>query len=182
MQRRHFTMMEMIIVVLIVGMLLGGAAVQLDGFVPESRLAQQVRRTANLMDLASSQASVEGRPLILVFDRELRETRLEYLVEDSDEEAFSFEVVDEGDDENPDDEEALYTEAWGEGMELLSLDVEDLDGESSSADEIAFFPEGSCDGGEIVWREETGLKQSMELWPLLGKVSLSEVDDSEVWR
>lgn len=172
-------MIEMLIVVLIVGMIMGMAVVQLDGFLPDSRLKQQVRFTIQMIDMASSQAVVEGRPLVLVLDRENRETRLEYHVEDGAD--MEVELLDVPDGEQEDDE-PLFVQSWTDEVELSSLEVEDLDGESSEAEHILFFPEGSCDGAVVSWREASGMRQSLTLWPLLSKVSVSEIDDSEVFR
>lgn len=177
MNQRQFTMMEMLIVVVVVGMIVGMAAVQLDGFVPDSRIKQQVRYTAQMIEMASSQATVEGRPLAIVFDREKGEMRLEYFIED--EENSSVEYLDEEDRE---DREPLYIQEWNPSVSLQYLSVEDLEGESEESQQIVFFPEGSCDGAELTWRDESGLKQTMSLWPLLAKVSLSPIDESEVWR
>jgi type II secretion system protein H len=177
MTQRRFTMIEMLVVVLIVGMIVGMAAVQLDGFVPDSRIKQQVRYTAQMIEMASSQATIEGRPLAIVFDREKGELRLEYFLQDD--EDSSVEFLDEKD---LDEQEPLYIQEWNPSISLMSLSVEDLDGESEESEQIVFFPEGSCDGAELTWRDESGLKQTMSLWPLLAKVSLSPIDESEVWR
>jgi general secretion pathway protein H len=177
MKQKRFSMIEMLVVVLIVGIIAGMAAVQLDGFVPDSRIKQQVRYTAQMIEMASSQATVEGRPLAIVFDREKGEMRLEYYIEDDEDSSIEF-----LDEEDREDQEPLYIQDWNPSVSLMSLSVEDLDGESEESEQIVFFPEGSCDGAELTWRDESGLKQTMSLWPLLAKVSLSPLDDSEVWR
>lgn len=166
----------MLIVVMVVGVLFSIAVLQLDSVLPESRLKRQVRLTLSMIELSSSQAVVEGRPLALSFDKESRQMTLDFYEEDTgiigDMEVF------EADSEA---QEPLYEEQWPETLELSSLTVEGVDGEPVESDMIVFLPEGSCDGAVIRWQESTGLIQEMELWPLLGKVSLSEIDDRQVF-
>ena len=168
-KRRCFTLLEMVIVVMVLGVLLGISILQLDSILPDARLKKQVRLTISMIELASNQAVVDGVPLELSFDRSLRKISLDI-----------HESVEDDDEYIEDEEETgpIYEEFWPAELELVQLEVEDIDGEMVEAERIIFLPEGSCDGAVMTWKEESGLKQSMELWPLLGKVSVSELDDS----
>ena len=166
----------MVIVILIVGMIFGVAIVKLDSTIPESRLKQQVRKTVSLVDLAGAQAATEGRPLALVFYRETRTIKLEFVKDE--ELTQNVEFLDGA----PKEEPALYDSVWDDKIELVDLKVSNLDGESSDSDRIVFLPEGSCDGATLIWKDLSGLKQSLELWPLLSKVSIFPIDRSEVWK
>jgi type II secretory pathway pseudopilin PulG len=166
----------MLIVVMVVGVLFSIAVFQLDSVLPESRLKRQVRLTMSMIELSSSQAVVEGRPLALSFDKETRKMTLDFYEDDVDT-IDNIEVF----EEDSEVEEPLYEEQWPEALDLSSLTVEGVDGEPVESEVIVFLPEGSCDGAVIRWRESTGLIQEMELWPLLGKVSLSEIDDRQVF-
>ena len=166
----------MVIVILIVGMIFGVAIVKLDSVIPESRLKQQVRKTVSLVDMAGAQAATEGRPLALVFYRETRTIKLEFVKDES--LTQNVEFIDSEQKEEP----PLYDSTWDDKIELLELKVSDLDGAHSDSDRIVFLPEGSCDGATLVWKDVTGLKQSLELWPLLSKVSVFPIDNSEVWK
>jgi type II secretory pathway pseudopilin PulG len=169
-----FTMLEMVIVIMVVGMIFGLAISKLDSVIPESRLKQQVRRTVSLIDLTGAQAATEGRPLALVFDREKRLMRIEFHKDESLEQNVEiFDMTEE--------DESLYEVEWDKDIELYELRVTDLDGDDNDSDRIVFLPEGSCDGAKLIWKDVTGLKQSLELWPLLSKVSILPIDASEVW-
>lgn len=166
----------MLVVVMVVGVLFSIAVLQLDSVLPESRLKRQVRLTVSMIELSSSQAVVEGRSLALSFDKESRQMRLGFYEENPGlMGAVDVFAVDS------EEQEYLYEEQWPETLELSSLTVEGVDGELVESDTIVFLPEGSCDGALIRWQESTGLTQEMELWPLLGKVSISEIDDRRVF-
>ena len=166
----------MVVVILIVGMIFGVAIVKLDSVIPDSRLKQQIRKTVSLIDLAGAQAATEGRPLVLIFNRETRTITLEYSKDET--LVQNVEFIDKEKEEEP----PLYDSTWDEHIELAELKVSDLDGEHSDSDRIVFLPEGSCDGAIILWKDDSGIKQSMELWPLLSKVSIAPLDRSEVWK
>jgi type II secretory pathway pseudopilin PulG len=166
-------MLEMVITVMVLGVLFGITALQLDSVLPDARLKKQVRLTVSMIELASNQAVVEGMPLALTFDRSQRTMVLDFHETEEDE---SYEILEEEEDQGP-----LFEEQWPEELDLVSLSVEDIDGELVEAESIVFLPEGSCDGAVLRWQESSGLAQEMELWPLLGKVSLSDIDDSQVW-
>jgi len=169
-QRVSFTLIELLLVILVIGAILGMALFRMDGIFPNTRIKQASSRAADMMELASIQAAVEGVPLELVFESETRRILLRRLIdEDSDDE-----ILDE-------EESTLYWQSWSPQVEIDELMVDDVDGEPVNAESIVFLPEGSCDGALLRWRDETGLTQELELWPLLSKVIVHPVDGSAAY-
>lgn len=163
--RRAFTIIELILVILIIGAMMSMALFRLDGIFPDTRLRQASARAADMMELASVQAAIEGVPLELVFLRDKRWMALQRL--DSEDEDFERE-----------EDRYLYWVDWNAKVEIDTLLVDDIDGDPVSADSIVFLPEGSSDGAILRWRDETGLTQELELWPLLAEVKIKPVDNS----
>jgi len=170
--RRNFSLFEIIIVVLIIGFIMGVAAIQMDSIMPSSRLKKQSRETANLMELAISQSAIEGKTLALVFNTENRTMNLEVHPEDKSLFDLSLEEL---------EALVLYSSTWPESITLLSVEVNRLDDAEVSDQRILFFPEGSSEGATVMWQESSGLKQSIELWPLLGKVDILPLDQTYVY-
>lgn len=175
-QRRLFSLFEIIIVVIIIAFIVGIAAVQLDSVIPSSRLKKQARETANLMELAITQAAIENKPLALVFNSIDRTLSLEIHPEEEDEDSFSnFDFFEEEEEDL-----VLYTSTWPESITLVEMEVDRLDEESDIVDErILFFPEGSCEGATVTWKEASGFVQTIELWPLLGRVNVLPLESSD---
>jgi len=174
--RRGFTLLELSVVAIVIVAILGIGVVQLDSALPDARLKKVSRRTSDLIELTSTQAAIEGRPLTLIFDTDLKEFRIEVHVEEGEETWDPF-ALDEGEEEEP-----IYISKWEEEISLEELLVDDLDGSQVSSDRIVFLPEGSCDGATLRWREQSGLTQSLVVWPLLTRVDLEDVDRSQVFR
>jgi type II secretory pathway pseudopilin PulG len=173
--RRGFTLLELCIVAIVIVAILGIGVVQLDSALPDARLRKVARRTADLIELTATQAAIEGRPLALIFDTDLREIRIEIHLEEG-EEAWDPFALEEAEEEEP-----IYITKWDEEVSLEELLVDDLEGSQVNSDRIIFLPEGSCDGATLKWRERSGLSQSLEVWPLLTRVDLKEVDSSQAF-
>lgn len=172
--RQSFTLIELCIVVIVIVAIMGIGLVQLDSALPDARLKKITRRTADLIELTSTQAAVEGRALVLIFDTDRREIRIEVYVPEGEESWDPFALEEE-------EEEPIYITNWTEDVSLEELLVDDLDGSQVNSDRIVFLPEGSCDGATMRWREQSGLTQSLVVWPLLTRVDLEEVDSSQVF-
>lgn len=173
---RRFTLLELCIVAIVIVAILGIGAVQLDSALPDARLQKISRRTADLIELTSTQAAIEGRALALIFDTDLREIRIEVHIEEGEESWDPFAL--DGDEE---EEEPIYITSWTEELSLEELLVDDLDGTQIGSDRIVFLPEGSCDGATLRWREQSGITQSIVVWPLLTRVDLEDIDRSQVF-
>lgn len=168
----------MIIVVVVIAFIFGIALVQMDSVIPNARLKQQTRATANIIELAFSQAAIEGKELSLTFDREEQMVKLEYYFENEEDKEFFLEqtqahLLDE-EKEAIEEIEPLFTRKWNSNLELSNLEVLTYE-EEDTRDFIIFSPEGISDGAIITWHDSSGISQSLELWPLLGKISISKV-------
>lgn len=173
MNRRYFSLFEIIIVVMIIGFIVGIAAVQMDSLIPSARLEKQSRETANLMELAMTQSAIEGKALAIVFNTIDRTMNLEIHLED-DEDYFDFTLEEL-------DAMKLYSMTWPESIKLTTFEVDRLEDSDVSDDRIVFFPEGSCEGAKIVWQEASGYSQTIELWPLLGRVDIQPLEKGYVY-
>lgn len=181
--KRYFSLIEIVIVVIVISFIFGIAVVQLDSLIPSSRLKKQVRDTANLMEMATAQAAIEGRELKLVFDLNERMMKLEYYFIDEEAEELFIEqqtLILESEEKDVDPDEILaplYETKWEDSIELVSLDV-DVAEDEEMRDFIIFSPQGMSDGAKLKWKEASGISQELEIWPLLGKIEISEVSDS----
>ena len=149
---------------------MGIAAIQMDSVIPTARLKKQTRETANLMELAVTQAAIEGKTLAIVFDSSLRTMNLEIHLEDEENDFdYTFEEL---------EAMKLYSTTWPESIQLLTIEVDRLDDVEVSDERVIFYPEGSCEGVKIVWQEDSGWTQTLELWPLLGKVDVFPIEQT----
>ncbi|MBF0196952.1 MAG: hypothetical protein HQL32_04550 [Planctomycetes bacterium] len=179
--KRAFTFFEVIIIVTVIGFIMGMALMNIEGLIPSSRLKQQSRQTADLIELSFSQAAIEGKDLAMYFDKETRTISLEYFFEDEEEENFYFEENANDLDEEEyfsGELEPLLVSDWDESISLETLLVETYNPDDEGRDFIIFTPLGTCDAAEIIWREESGITQKLELWPLLGKVTIEPIEDN----
>lgn len=172
--KNYFSLFEMIIVVLVIGFIMGIAAVQMDSVIPTSRLKKQSRETANLMELAISQSAIEGKSLALVFDSDTRTMSLEVHLDEDDDSTFDMTLEEL-------EELILYESVWPESITLNSVEVDRLDDVEVTDERIIFYPEGSSEGGVIVWQEASGYTQTVELWPLLGRVDILPMESAYVY-
>ena len=118
--RRFFSLFEIIIVVMVIGFIVGIAAIQLDSVIPSSRLKKQSRETANLMELAITQSALENRPLALVFNTTDRTMNLEIHIEE-DELDTSISNFDFNDEFEEEEDLVLYSSTWPETLTLKIL-------------------------------------------------------------
>lgn len=162
----------MIMVVMIIAFIVGMALLQMDSIIPSARLEKQSRETANLMELAITQSAIEGKPLALVFNTTDRTMNLEVHLEDEEFFDLTYEEL---------EEMKLYTMTWPESITLTTLEVDRLEDLDVTDDRIIFFPEGSCEGAKIVWQEASGWSQTIELWPLLGRVDIQALEKGYVY-
>ena len=173
MTRRYFSLFEMIIVVMIIAFIVGMALVQMDSLIPTARLEKQTRETANLMELAMTQSAIEGKSLAIVFNSIDRTMNLEiHLEDDEDYFDFTFEEL---------EAMKLYTMTWPESIKLSTLEVDRLDDMDVADERIIFFPEGSCEGAKIFWQDSSGWSQTIEIWPLLGRVDVQPLEQGYVY-
>ncbi len=160
-----------------VGVLFALAATRFDALIPSSKLKQHVRKIADIIQLAQSRAVLEGRTLSFKLETFDRRILLE-IYEDELEEEESLEL-----DIAPAEMESmerfqlgepLYENFWPEGITLEELQVISADGELR--DEALFSPTGWNDGVEMVWQEEHGYRQKVEVWPLTGRLIIHELE------
>ena len=172
----------MVIVIVVIGLIVGMALMSLDSLIPTSRLKQQSRKTADIIELAFSQAAIEGKDLALYFFTEERRISLEYYFSTPEEmeffleERMRFSTPDDEENAESDEIEPLYTSEWDDRIELSQLEIETYNPDDEHRDFIIFSPQGSCDAAEFTWRELSGLTQKLEVWPLMGKVTIHPID------
>ncbi|MBF0244533.1 MAG: prepilin-type N-terminal cleavage/methylation domain-containing protein [Planctomycetes bacterium] len=168
--RRAFTLIEVLIVAVILGLVLSIAIVRMDNLLPASRLNKHMRDLADTCEMAFSQAAVQGYAIALYLDTSSRTTRLEnYLSK-----VGADEMEQEGEFIDFDSEasrEPILEMKWHKNIELEEFTVE-VDDDEDSRDFILFSPEGFCDGARIRFRDSSGLTQTLELWPLLGRTEI----------
>ena len=175
-----FTLIEVIIVVFIIALLLGMAMMRLDSIIPDARLKKQVRTTSDIIELAFSQAVIEGHELSLVLDAKEKKITLDYYAEtDEDAEYLANFVRPKKDGEVDKNPKPLKAMTWDDSIELEEFEVltQDTDGKREF---MVFFPQGTCDGARMVWKEKSGITQEMSVWPLLGNVDIKPVNYDNV--
>lgn len=170
----------MIFVALVIALVLGFAVTRIDTVIPESRLKKQVRTTSNLIEMGFSMSAIEGKELALIFDTEKRIISLEYYVADEEDAEFIAEELYEGEEEK-EELKPLITKEWDESLTLQEMEVETFD-RDDQRDFIIFYPQGTSDGAKIIWSEASGMTQELVLWPLLGKITISDVNHDNVFR
>jgi len=179
-KRGRFTFLEVMLVLTVIGFVFGIGVMQMGALVPEFRLKKQIRTLADTMDLAFTQSVVEGKSLSLLLDREKSEMRIEYYVEPEDEGDLWATEVEEEEEVEEYMLKPLLVEPFESGMELVEFEVLTGELEGPDREAILFRPEGSSDGAKVKFREKhTRLSQSLELWPLTGRIEISRIQASE---
>lgn len=179
-RKRHaFMLLELVIVVLLIAVFMGMALVSVDSLVPISRLKKQSRTTADIFEFAFSTAAINGRDLAIYFRPEENAISLEYYIEEDSDEEFLLDQLSNDNGEELLELKPILVKKWDESIKLEEIEIYTQNLDEDERDFILFSPEGMCDGAKIIWREESGIKQEVELWPLLGKVTIKPVDHSE---
>ena len=179
MPRRSFTFIEIVIVIFIIALLLGMAFMRMDSVIPEARLKKQSRLTADIIELAFSQAAIEGQELSLVLDAREKKMTLDYFIEKEEDEEFINDEVRPAADDSEKERKPLKTVTWDDAIELETFDVLTQD-KDNQRDFMVFYPQGTCDGAHVVWKEKSGMTQEVSVWPLLGKVDIQAVNFDHV--
>ena len=173
----RFTLIEIMVVTVLVGLLVSVALIKVDSLIPSYRLKKHVHGVADTIELAFSEAAVEGRELELHFDAEKRLTILDY---PATEEKETENIFDNPPPEPPTSDEPptpVYSLEWEEGVSLEQLEVASTDGETKES--ILFSPMGYADGARITFKEQSGAEQTLELWSLTGKVIIHDLQQRE---
>lgn len=174
--RGPFTLIEVMAVAVIMALLLSVTFVKLDSMIPTARLKKHVRMVAGAIELAQTQAAVEGKDIALRLDKDSRSIRMEIFVSEEDEaEGARLEKEWTRLPEKAEEEAGpLYEAPWEGAITLEELEVSAFDKEDSR-EFIIFSPFGYSDGVRMVWKEKGGATQEMELWPMLGKIVIGPV-------
>ncbi len=173
----RFTLIEIMVVTVLVGLLVSVAVIKLDSLLPSYRLKKHVHGVADAIEIAFSEAAVEGRELELHFDAEKRLTILDY---PASEEAEVENIFDNPPPEPLKSDEPpapFYSLEWEQGVSLTQLEIDSSDGETKES--ILFSPMGYADGARITFKEQGGAEQTLELWSLTGKVIIHDLQQRE---
>lgn len=163
-----FTLLELLVVVFIITLISGFAVLSLRGVDLDQHMRQEVERAAQLFDLASKEAVVQGRPIGI------------FLAPQS--YSFLFAGVDAWEEEEigtfrPRGIPYDWRMEW-EGIESDSSFSSQEDGEpAEKSPHVIFYPTGEADPLELIWRNSEGEAKYRLIVSPVGQVEFLSAED-----
>lgn len=157
-----YTLIELVVVILIIGIALSLVLPGLEGVVPEYRIKSAARRIASTVQLARSQAISTGRTYHIVYDLTDNSFRL-----------LSPPAIEEDDEKTGQSKpEVIFREQLGEGIKFHEVDVEERfrHEEHAGAKEIKISasPLGFVTPHVVFLEDAEGRKYTISVNPVTG--------------
>ena len=178
---RAFTLVEVVVVIIILGIVGAMVAPNIGGAVERARLDAAARQLAGLAAFGYRSATSTGRVHALVFDEEGR--RFELVAELPPDEEMAEEEIDP---EAPPRLEPVpmprtIDRELPEEIALVdvSLFEEDLAHTEDGALRILFFPDGTTEFADLTLASRTGLRRTISINGLSGTVVISDPGPAE---
>ncbi|HEY5234390.1 MAG TPA: GspH/FimT family pseudopilin [Verrucomicrobiae bacterium] len=169
--RRAFTLIEMMVVIVIIGIISAMIIPQMKGTFDDALLRSTARDLVNVFSLASSRAVALNHSYRVRFDTQNRCYAVERQIHDGTQENYvplkdvsgaegkldsHLTIVINPEDENPSEDEPGVGPA-----------------DQSAPDAISFYPDGTADATEIQLRDRDGFQIMLQLNPVTARVHLT---------
>ena len=179
---RGFTLLELMIVLILIGIMTGLIIPEMRGTFEEALLRSTARKLMDVFNLASSRAITLNQVQRVHFDR----TLTHYVVESQprsgagESSAPSFNDIPGGQGEldhritieihKPSEEPSANPD---EGPAYVSGDQL---GKSHREETLAFYPDGTADGVDILLRDRAGFRLGLRINPITARVRMMELE------
>ena len=179
-KRFGFTLIELMIVIVIMGIALAIVALNFDGFVPEERIRAEARSIGHLIELARAEAAMKGVSYGVVYD--LNKNAYWLLVPEVEDDELSSYGSDIEYDEEDDEEEIrkqLFYRELAKDVEFVDVQLGEDTTIKDSIVRIEITPLGTASGHIVHLKQKLGNNQeekefSIELNALTAMVSFTE--------
>jgi type II secretion system protein H len=175
-KQRGFTLVELMIVLILIGVFTAVIIGELRGTFEDALLRSTGRKLINVLNLAGSRSVSINHPHTVTIDTANRKFSIEARLHSDDAETGSPKArnvaIDEGELDsritleirNPSEDAAVADEG-----ELES----DKEASAAISETITFYPDGTVDAREIVLRDRTGTELLLRINPVTGRVRLA---------
>jgi prepilin-type N-terminal cleavage/methylation domain-containing protein len=180
-----FTLIELMIVVVIIGIVAAMIIPEMKGTYEDSLLRATGRDLITAFSLASSRAVGFNRPYRVAFDTPQDRYAVEREINDGTQEAFvpvkdisgaegkwdpriSVEIDSPADNSSDDDSSAGATG-----------DADTISSGPANLNAISFYPDGTADAAEIHLRDRAGFQVVLKLNPITARVHLTEPEQAK---
>lgn len=175
--RRGFTLVEMAVVVLIVGILSGLVFSRLDALIPGERLRSAAADMVGAARLARAAARARRMEVILEYDLDENAWSVSGFFGEADEELEGAALLVEG--ENiPDEPEVIFSRKLAEGLNIAEVRYGESGIASTGKVAASFAPSGSVGEHMVLIVSDSGFRAAVFVPALTGSAFLVEDDAS----
>ena len=175
-----FTLLELIVVLVIVGLVTALAAPRMIGSLTRAHLRTSVQKVASALRYARSQAVSQRAIYSAVFDFEKNgcviDAKKETESDDPDSEVDEQAAETDGSGENKASEAKSYELPETVKIEKGVIGEEEFESDSF---EILFYPAGNSTGGTVVLIDEKENRFQIDIDPITGMVKMTEPDEDD---